>query len=121
MTRITNKEHLQTFFKYKAAKRLAACFVCDKQDYKQIEFHHLCFETGRITDKFMAVSQMVWANMPWDDIKDELNKCVPMCRCCHVNYHNKLNEGLRNGTVKRNPYAHRRSHAHGARMRTLQA
>lgn len=92
MPRITDPEHRKTFFNYKAAKQSAACFVCGDNDYEKIDYHHLCYDNkGRkLTGKWLAVSDMVWQNYEWEDVKSEMDKCVPLCRSCHTEYHRKL-------------------------------
>jgi hypothetical protein len=90
---ITDPEHLQTFLKYKQFKKNSSCFTCGDSYYHNLEFHHVCFDDhkgGKITGKFLAVSAMVWANYPWEDVKDELDKCIPLCKTCHTEYHRKL-------------------------------
>lgn len=89
MGRIKTAEHRQTFFKYKQFKQNSSCFSCGETRYDRLEFHHLCYETGRRTDKFMAVSTMVRINMAWDDVRDEIGKCIVLCKTCHTNYHRK--------------------------------
>ena len=93
MPRIKNSEHRQTFFNYKSKKQQAECFQCDESDYSQIEYHHLCYDDGeekKLTDKHASVSDMVRENYSWEDVEAEMNKCIPLCRSCHQDYHKKL-------------------------------
>ena len=86
-------EHRRTFFNYKAAKQQAACFVCGEDDYNKIEYHHICYDDShgqKLTDKWLAVSTMVRQNYAWEDVKAEMDKCLPLCKTCHAEYHRKL-------------------------------
>ena len=90
-------EHRSTFKKYKHYKQNSSCISCGESEYNKLEFHHLCYDDGEggyITGKWAAVSSMVRENYAWEDVKDELDKCVPLCKDCHTDYHKNLNREL---------------------------
>jgi hypothetical protein len=95
MTHCKTPEHRATFFKYKHIKQQATCFTCGESEYSKIEFHHICYDDGhgkKITGKFLEVSKMVRMNFEWQDIADEIDKCIPLCKPCHTEYHRKLGQ-----------------------------
>lgn len=75
--------------RYKEFKANCACFSCGSKDLLQM--HH--FDPNQ---KFMAVADMVKMGYDWAEVKDELNKTVPVCDPCHVRIH-KANPQLRFG------------------------
>lgn len=88
MGRITDPEHLATYKWYKEYKENLECVCCGSK--KNIELHHIYPKGDPRYDKYDTVAMMVWLNMDLGDVKDEVNKTIPLCRQCHVEYHKKL-------------------------------
>ena len=57
-------------------KKTLQCKECGLQDYRVIEFHHVC-------KKDMNVSTMVKDGYGWSRIQEEISKCIPLCCNCH--------------------------------------
>lgn len=80
------KDQNSTYKLYFDYKENLKCMCC-KGKY-HLQFHHY-----DPSDKFMAVGTMVRWGFEWQDIKDEISKCVPICEKCHNRIH-QSNSGL---------------------------
>lgn len=70
--------------KRKALKILGdKCFKCDENDLEVLTFHHTDPETKEIE---LASS---WANVNWEILEKEINKCILLCANCHIKKHKK--------------------------------
>jgi len=69
------------FKEYKAQCRCSACGT-----EHNIEFHHL-------RDKKMKISQMVRKCVSIEQLKEEIQKCIPLCHQCHKAEHQRLKDG----------------------------
>lgn len=75
----TDKTELQKWFE--EIKKQSSCFICGKPgDPSYIDFHH-------IDNKKMDISNMVSRKMKKTKILIELEKCIPICSCCHRVHH----------------------------------
>jgi hypothetical protein len=59
-------------------KKSVECHRCGIADYRVIDFHHTDAST-----KTREVADMVAQNHSWENIKLEIDKCVPLCSNCH--------------------------------------
>jgi hypothetical protein len=59
------------------------CIHCGEADPDTFNFHHIDPST-----KQYALSTK-WKK-PWDEIKDEVNKCVILCASCHLKEHKRV-------------------------------
>ena len=71
------KENYKKVIEYKKKIR---CDHCGVRDHRVIDFHH-------IRDKEGEVSQMVYQGYGWNRIKEEIDRCVPLCSNCHRIHH----------------------------------
>lgn len=72
---------IRRWFKhYKAQCRCAKCGTSEN-----IEFHH-------IRDKNMKISAMVRRAVSIEQLKNELDKCIPLCNKCHKVEHKRLKD-----------------------------
>jgi hypothetical protein len=73
----TSKQKLQEkrnkFLEY---KKTLSCNRCGIDDHRILEFHH-------VGDKDHNISNMVNHGYGWSRIKEEINKCIPLCCNCH--------------------------------------
>jgi hypothetical protein len=88
---INRKTENGTNRKLRLAKKLKAvllthpehkceCALCQESNIYLIEFHHI--------DK--TTKENIWnhlAQKPWKYIEPEINKCIPLCRNCHIKQH----------------------------------
>lgn len=73
-----NKEKKRLWFNEE--KKKYKCSECDESDSCCIDFHH-------ISDKKINVSQAVKSGWSIKKIKEEMNKCIPLCANCHRKKH----------------------------------
>lgn len=66
-------------YKYKNKSK---CAICGSK--KDLEFHHINPET-----KKYCVSDMIRNRNGLEAIKTEIDKCVILCRDCHMKVHNE--------------------------------
>ena len=65
-------------------EKAEGCIICDyKRCMNSIDLHHL-------ENKEFCISNAISNGMAIDRLKEELKKCVPVCRNCH----GEINEGL---------------------------
>tara|TARA_B100000700_G_scaffold83330_1_gene93865 strand:- start:999 stop:1265 length:267 start_codon:yes stop_codon:yes gene_type:complete len=67
------RKNRQKLIKY---KKTLSCKACGLDDYRVLEFHHLC-------DKEECISRMVGVGYGWKTIMKEIDKCVALCSNCH--------------------------------------
>jgi len=67
------RKNRQKLIKY---KKTLCCKACGLDDYRVLEFHHLC-------DKEGCISRMVGVGYGWKTIMKEIDKCVALCSNCH--------------------------------------
>lgn len=63
-------------------KKQFSCSVCGDDKHWRIDFHHTDPST-----KDIEVSQMIANNRSRENILEEINKCIPVCRNCHADIH----------------------------------
>ena len=70
-------------------KLSTGCQVCGYNKYaKVLDFHH----TGE--DKEFSIGHAITQCMKLEKIKEEIEKCIVLCRNCHAELHIKENIGL---------------------------
>ena len=72
----------------KSFRANSKCVLCGSED--NIEFHHLYPKGDPRCSKWASVSEMARSGYDIGDVKDEINKTVPLCSKCHSSYHQKL-------------------------------
>lgn len=75
-------------------KQTLECQHCGISDHRILEFHH-------VKDKDQNVSRMVSTGLSWNRIKDEINKCIPLCCNCHRIEHTRLIQTEKTNAVNR--------------------
>lgn len=58
------------------------CLKCELKIWYLIEFHHL-----DPSKKYKSVTDLQFNAYSIKTIKEEVRKCVPICRNCHMEYH----------------------------------
>jgi hypothetical protein len=71
-----NKEFITRF------RKRCECIKCGLKKWYLIEFHHLDPST-----KYKGVTNLQFNAYSIKKIKEEIRKCVPICRNCHMEYH----------------------------------
>jgi hypothetical protein len=71
-----NKEFIIRF------KKRCKCIKCSLDKWYLIEFHHL-----DPSKKYKSVTDLQFNAYSIKTIKEEVRKCVPICRNCHMEYH----------------------------------
>lgn len=61
-------------------KTFCGCQKCGEKRYWLIDYHHL-----DPTQKDFHVAYYKTASLP--KLKDEIRKCIPLCRNCHTDFH----------------------------------
>lgn len=64
-------------------KKSVCCKKCGESHPATIDFHH------SKDDKESSISLMITNGHSFEKIKEELNKCVPLCANCHRKMHHK--------------------------------
>lgn len=81
-----SKQKLREIYTANRVKAIEAlggkCIHCGESDPDTFNFHHIDPST-----KQFALSTR-WKK-PWDEIKDEVTKCVILCASCHLKEHRK--------------------------------
>ena len=57
-------------------KKKIRCEHCGVRDHRIIDFHHT-------RDKDGEVSSLIYQGYGWKRVKEEIDKCVPLCSNCH--------------------------------------
>ncbi len=65
-------------------KQSLKCVRCDENYWKCLDFHHL-----DPSKKDFSVGDAL-QNYGWEKLLNELEKCVVLCKCCHVKVHDEL-------------------------------
>lgn len=63
-------------------KSSLCCAKCGDTRFYVLDFHHKNPE-----EKNDGIAQMLRNNTPWEKIKKEMEKCVPLCANCHREFH----------------------------------
>lgn len=63
-------------------KENVGCANCSEEHSQVLEFHHL--DEEKVDD----ISNML--NRPWEEVKQEMKKCMLLCRNCHAKVHNDI-------------------------------
>jgi len=71
-----NKEFIIRF------KKRCKCVKCNLDKWYLIEFHHL-----DPSKKYKSVTDLQFNAYSIKTIKEEVRKCVPICRNCHMEFH----------------------------------
>ena len=71
-----NKEFIIRF------RKKCKCIKCNLNKWYLIEFHHIDPST-----KYKDVTNLQFNAYSIQKIKEEIRKCVPICRNCHMEYH----------------------------------
>lgn len=71
-----NKEFIIRF------KKRCKCVKCHLKKWYLIEFHHL-----DPSKKYKSVTNLQFNAYSIKTIKEEIRKCIPVCRNCHMEYH----------------------------------
>lgn len=71
-----NKEFIIRF------KKRCKCIKCNLNKWYLIEFHHLI-----PSEKYKSVTDLQFNAYSIKTIKNEIRKCVPICRNCHMEFH----------------------------------
>lgn len=66
---------------FRAWKETLSCLICGEAEEACIDFHHVDGD-----DKEQAISILLTRGSK-QKIVNELNKCVPICACCHRKVH----------------------------------
>jgi len=69
-----NKEFIQTL------KKSLKCIKCGESRWYVLDFHH------HIGEKEYNINKMISRNS-LEKIKQELEKCIPLCSNCHIEHH----------------------------------
>lgn len=64
-------------------RRALGCVLCGS--HKNLSFHH-------IEHKSKEIAWLINSNATISQLKRELEKCVVLCKSCHIYVHNKANE-----------------------------
>ena len=76
------KEHekvKERCLKYLGGKKCKRCGT----DY----LHSRCYDFHHIGTKKENISKMIARNAAWKDLKEELDKCIILCKNCHTEIH----------------------------------
>jgi hypothetical protein len=68
--------------RFKQFKSTLECSICDEDDSISLDFHH-----ENPSEKESTVSEMVGTGCSWDKIQSEIDKCLVVCRNCHMKVH----------------------------------
>ena len=68
-------------FLFKWMRRFAKCVDCGYNDIRALEFDHVRGE------KYKGVKDMCNRTASIKSIKEEIRKCIPLCRNCHTDFH----------------------------------
>jgi len=68
------------------------CSSCGRNDAPVLTFHHVDPKTKKFNIAEWISGQPSTANMTWEDVKKELDKCVIACFNCHRLIHNSKRE-----------------------------
>lgn len=63
-------------------KKRCKCIKCGLNKWYLIEFHHLIPSL-----KYKSITDLQFNAYSIKKIKEEIRKCVPICRNCHMEYH----------------------------------
>jgi len=78
-----HEAHLAAFRKKcNDIKSHSGCFFCQEREPICLDFHHKNPE-----DKSLSVSSMINRHKSWEDISNEIGKCLVVCANCHRKIH----------------------------------
>lgn len=63
-------------------KQKFCCIKCGLKKWYLIEFHHL-----NPSNKYKSITDLQFNAYSIKTIKEEIRKCVPICRNCHMEFH----------------------------------
>jgi hypothetical protein len=66
--------------KFRDYKKTLCCSKCGYDDYRALQFHHIN------DDKESNVCNIV-RNKSWENVLEEINKCIVLCANCHQIHH----------------------------------
>lgn len=70
------------FYWYKEYKQTLSCKKCGNNKHYNLDLHHLDKK-----DKKSDITSMVSSGLAKSKIEKELEKCIPLCRNCHSEFH----------------------------------
>ena len=87
------RRHLKE--QYHEYKSQLVCSQCGFDDWRALQFHH---HNG---DKEFNVSDMLRWAMSFRRIKEEMEKCTPLCANCHVILHHEEHNGTQRDVAQK--------------------
>ena len=78
-----DKDRIKTNYKKLVEyKKKLMCTHCGVRDHRVIDFHHF-------KDKDGLVSKFIYQGYSWKRVKEEIDKCIPLCSNCHRIHHSE--------------------------------
>jgi hypothetical protein len=63
-------------------KKNSNCLKCNENRFYMLDFHHT-----DSNEKEFNISELANKNLSWEKTKNEIEKCIILCRNCHTEFH----------------------------------